>query len=44
MLPKLVRIGMETGWSEELQPPENDQRSSIAGDILGMIHERIRPG
>ncbi|MCM3492362.1 hypothetical protein M4D52_02810 [Paenibacillus lactis] len=39
-----VRIGMENGWPEELQPPEDDQRRSIAGDILRMIQGANQAG
>ncbi|WP_068613221.1 PQQ-binding-like beta-propeller repeat protein [Paenibacillus tuaregi] len=39
-----VRVGNETGWPENLKPPEEDQRRSIAGDILQMIREANRCG
>ncbi|WP_068613214.1 hypothetical protein [Paenibacillus tuaregi] len=39
-----VRVGNETGWPEDLKPPEEDQRRSIAGDILQMIREANRCG
>lgn len=39
-----VRIGMDTNWPEDLKPPEEDQRRSIAGEILQMIREANRSG
>lgn len=39
-----VRIGMETDWPEDLKPPEEDQRRSIAGEILDMIRGANRAG
>ncbi|WP_338114619.1 hypothetical protein [Paenibacillus faecis] len=39
-----VRVGMETDWPEDLTPPEEDQRRSLAGEILGMIRGANRAG
>lgn len=39
-----VRKGMETGWQEDLKEPEEDQRRSLAVDILNMIRGANQAG
>ncbi|WP_028545512.1 hypothetical protein [Paenibacillus taiwanensis] len=39
-----VRNGMEHGWSENLESPEEDQRSSFAFEIVEMIRAANRAG
>ncbi|MFD1175878.1 hypothetical protein ACFQ3W_06105 [Paenibacillus puldeungensis] len=39
-----VRKGMETGWQENLKEPEEDQRRSIAADIIEMIRGANQAG
>ncbi|MDK8180322.1 hypothetical protein [Paenibacillus sp. UMB4589-SE434] len=41
---KYVQIGMEQGWSENLETPKEDQRSSFATKIVEMIRAANRAG
>lgn len=41
---KYVRIGTETGWPEGLEPPAEDERRSIAGEIMKMVRAANQAG
>lgn len=39
-----VRIGMESGWQHEQKEPDQDQRTSLAADIVRMIRAANQAG